>query len=137
MLKVVGIGATLGFLGAVGIYFESEEPYPGYITVAGTLSGVTIAMLITTVVTAQFFLRPMPWMGCHYGPACIGHRIPSERRVDELGCSLRGANRNCDGPYSRSSDPVAPPEGHLSKPIGLRYAKHRDDSWVRLRAWQA
>ena len=51
MLKAAGVGATLGFLGAVGIYFAPEEPYPGYITAAGTLSGVTIALLITTVVT--------------------------------------------------------------------------------------
>ncbi len=51
MLKVAGIGAALGFLGAVGIYYEPEEPYPGYITLAGTLSGVTIALLISTVVT--------------------------------------------------------------------------------------
>ncbi len=53
MVKVVVVGAMLGFLGAVGIYFEPEEPYPGYITLAGTLSGVTIALLITTVVTRQ------------------------------------------------------------------------------------
>ena len=51
ILKVAGIGATLGFLGAVGVYFAPEEPYPGFITMAGTLSGVTIALLITTVVT--------------------------------------------------------------------------------------
>ncbi len=51
MLKIVGVGATLGFLGAVGIYFAPEEPYPGYITLAGTLSGVTIALLIATVIT--------------------------------------------------------------------------------------
>jgi len=51
MLKVVGVGATLGFLGAVGIYFAPEEPFPDYITLAGTLSGVIIALLITTVVT--------------------------------------------------------------------------------------
>ncbi len=51
MLKVAGVGAALGFLGAVGIYFEPQEPYPGYITIAGTLSGVTIALLISTVVT--------------------------------------------------------------------------------------
>ncbi len=50
MLKVACVGATLGFLGAVGIYFAPEEPYPGFITLAGTLSGVTIALLITTVV---------------------------------------------------------------------------------------
>ena len=51
MLRVAGVGATLGFLGAVGIYFAPEEPYPGYITLAGTLSGATIALLISTVVT--------------------------------------------------------------------------------------
>ncbi len=51
MLKVASVGAALGFLGAVGIYFAPEEPYPGYITLAGTLSGVTIALLTTTVVT--------------------------------------------------------------------------------------
>ncbi len=51
MLKVAGVGAALGFLGAVGIYFAPEEPYPGYITLAGTLSGVIIALLIRNVVT--------------------------------------------------------------------------------------
>jgi len=51
MLKIVGVGATLGFLGAVGIYFAPEEPYPGYITVAGTLNGIILALLIATVVT--------------------------------------------------------------------------------------
>ena len=51
MLKVAGAGAALGFLGAVGIYFEPGEPYPGFITLAGTLGGVTIALLITVVVT--------------------------------------------------------------------------------------
>ena len=50
MLKAAGFGATLGFLGAVGIYFAPEEPYPGYITLAGTLIGITIALMITTVV---------------------------------------------------------------------------------------
>ena len=53
MLKVVGVGATLGFLGAIGIYFAPEEPYPGYITLAGTLSGVTLALLITTVIRSH------------------------------------------------------------------------------------
>ena len=50
MLKVGDVGATLGFLGAVGIYFAPEEPYPGYITLAGTLSGVTVALLMTAVI---------------------------------------------------------------------------------------
>ena len=62
MLKVVGVGATLGFLGAVGIYFAPDEPYPGYITLAGTLGGVTIALLITTVVTRNSSLgRCLGW----------------------------------------------------------------------------
>ena len=53
MLKICAVGAAIGFLGAVGIYFEPTEPYPGYITLAGTLFGVTVALLITTVVTRQ------------------------------------------------------------------------------------
>ena len=28
MLKVACVGAALGFLGAIGIYFAPEEPYP-------------------------------------------------------------------------------------------------------------
>ncbi len=62
MLKVAAVGAALGFLGAVGIYFAPEEPYPGYITVAGALSGVIIALLITTVVTRHSSLgRCVGW----------------------------------------------------------------------------
>ncbi len=50
-LTIAAAGAALGFLGAVGIYFAPEEPYPDYITAAGTLSGAMLALLITTVVT--------------------------------------------------------------------------------------
>ncbi len=53
MLKIAAAGATLGFLGAVGIYYAPEEPYPGFITLAGTLFGVTVALLITTVVKSE------------------------------------------------------------------------------------
>ena len=61
-LKIAAAGAALGFLGAVGIYFVPEEPYPGYITVAGTLSGITIALLITTAVTGTTSLfRSICW----------------------------------------------------------------------------
>ena len=51
-MRIAAAGATLGFLGAVGIYFAPEEPYPGYITAAGTLAGITIALLVTTGVTS-------------------------------------------------------------------------------------
>jgi len=44
----------------------------------------------------------------------IGHSFPGEGRVEELGCSLRGANRYRDGRYLRSSDAVALPKGHLT-----------------------
>ncbi len=67
MLKVAAVGAALGFLGAVGIYFEPEEPYPGYITVAGTLSGVIIALLITTVVTRNSSLGQCVGWGAAMG----------------------------------------------------------------------
>lgn len=53
LLRISIVGAVLGFLGAVGIYFEPNEPYPGYITIAGTLNGVTIALLISAVVTRE------------------------------------------------------------------------------------
>ena len=66
-LNIAAAGAALGFLGAVGIYFEPEEPYPGYITVAGTLSGITIAILITTMVTGRTtLLRSIVWGGIIY-----------------------------------------------------------------------
>ena len=55
-------GGALGLYGASGIYRVPEEPYPRYITVAGTLSGITIAWLITTVVTGiTSLLRSIGW----------------------------------------------------------------------------
>ncbi len=66
-LKVAGVGATLGFLGGVGIYFAPEEPYPGYITLAGTLSGVTIALLIKSVVTRNSSLAQCVGWGAAMG----------------------------------------------------------------------
>ncbi len=67
MLKVAVIGAALGFLGAVGIYYAPEEPYPGYITLAGTLSGVTLALLISTVVTRDSSLGKCVLWGATMG----------------------------------------------------------------------
>ena len=63
----------------------------------------------------------MPWMGCRHGPVGLGRPLPSEGRVGELGCSLRGANRYRDGRYSRSSDPVALPEGQLAASCSGRF----------------
>lgn len=42
---VLVIGAALGFLGAVGIYFEPKEPHKPYIVAAGTLRGLLVALL--------------------------------------------------------------------------------------------
>lgn len=42
---VVLVGAALGFLGAVGIYFEPREPHKLQIVAAGTLRGVLVALL--------------------------------------------------------------------------------------------
>ena len=61
-LRIAAAGATLGFLGAAGIYFAPEEPYPGNITAAGTLNGVMIALLITSGVTSTTtVLRSICW----------------------------------------------------------------------------
>ena len=55
-------GAVLGFLGAVGVYFAPGEPYPGFITLAGTFLGVTIALLVATIVThASTVLQSIGW----------------------------------------------------------------------------
>ena len=43
-------GALVGFLGAVGIYFEPAEPYKHWIVLAGTLNGVLTALLITVFI---------------------------------------------------------------------------------------
>ncbi len=67
LLKIAAAGSGLGFLGAVGIYFEPSEPYPGYITAAGTLSGATIALLISTVVTRTSSLLQCLGWGALFG----------------------------------------------------------------------
>jgi len=62
LLKVALAGALLGFLGAVGIYFEPAEPYPGFITIAGTLGGTTIALLASTVISKDTSLaKSLAW----------------------------------------------------------------------------
>ena len=53
-------------------------------------------------------------MGCHHGVVGIGHSLPSERRMDELGCSLRGANMHCDRWFAWSTGPVALPQSDIT-----------------------
>ena len=43
------VGAGLGFLGAVGIYFVPGEPYPGFIVAAGVLNGALAALFIAAL----------------------------------------------------------------------------------------
>ena len=66
-LRIAVAGAIVGFLGAVGIYFEPEEPYKHFIVVAGTLSGVVLALLITAVVDAKTLLLPTLLAGAGLG----------------------------------------------------------------------
>lgn len=44
-LVVIIIGAVLGFLDGVGIFFEPKEPYKWQILCAATLKGVMVALL--------------------------------------------------------------------------------------------
>ena len=70
---IIVVGAGLGFLTAVGVYFDPGELYPGFVTVAGTLLGVTVALLVTTVVTdATTVLQSFAW-GALFGllPALV------------------------------------------------------------------
>ena len=85
-LKIAVAGAALGFLGAVGIYFVPEEPYPGYITVAGTLSGITIALLITTVVTGTTSLFRSICGGCSHHPPCSWPRAAGRAGMPPSSC---------------------------------------------------
>ncbi len=64
---IVVAGAVVGFLGAVGIYFEPDEPYKHFIVAAGTLSGVVIALLIAAVIDAATPLLPTLLAGAGLG----------------------------------------------------------------------
>ena len=66
-LGIVAAGAVVGFLGAVGIYFDPDEPYKDFIVVAGTLSGVVIALLIAAAVDAATPLLPTFLFGAGLG----------------------------------------------------------------------
>ena len=64
---VAALGASLGFLSAVGIYFDPAEPYPGFVTIAGTLHGIVTALLLTTTVTKESTIRQSLIWGMLYG----------------------------------------------------------------------
>ncbi len=66
-LGIVFAGAVVGFLGAVGIYFDPEEPYKHFIVAAGTLSGVVLALLISTVVDSTTAVLPALLAGAGLG----------------------------------------------------------------------
>jgi hypothetical protein len=53
---VVMIGAVMGALGGVGIFFEPREPYKIEILLAATLKGILISLL-----TALSLERRSPW----------------------------------------------------------------------------
>ena len=51
-LTVVVIGAALGVLDGVGIFFEPKEPYKWQILFAATLKGILVALLTAFSVSA-------------------------------------------------------------------------------------
>ena len=65
--RIALAGAIVGFLGAVGIYFDPEEPYKHFIVAAGTLSGVVLALLISAVIDASTPLLPTLLAGAGVG----------------------------------------------------------------------
>src|SRR4051794_12061806 len=52
-ISVVACGAAIGALPALGIYFEPREPHKPFIVAAGTLRGITTALLITTLISRE------------------------------------------------------------------------------------
>ena len=51
--KVVVAGGIIGFLECAGIWFDPNEPYPGFIVAAGTLNGIVMALLIRGLLGAS------------------------------------------------------------------------------------
>lgn len=63
VVVVLLIGAVMGALGGVGIFFEPREPYKVEIFIASTLKGILISLL-----TALSLGRSAPWWhGAGYG----------------------------------------------------------------------
>ena len=46
IFQISAAGAVVGLLGAVGIYWAPEEPYPHFIVASGTLKGILMGLLI-------------------------------------------------------------------------------------------
>ena len=61
------MGAAIGFLTGVGVYWDPAEPYPGFITAAATLSGVVMALLIQPRISATVRVGPAIAIGAWYG----------------------------------------------------------------------
>ena len=65
--KVVGVGALMGALDGVGIFFAPGEPYANEIFLAAMLKGVLVALMISrTLSPAASRLRGL-WVGAVYG----------------------------------------------------------------------
>ena len=66
---VVIIGAVLGALDGVGIFFEPKEPYKWQIFCAATLKGVLVAVLTGLTLTATMRWWSAAGVGILYGLA--------------------------------------------------------------------
>jgi hypothetical protein len=66
-LVVVVIGAVLGALDGVGIFFEPKEPYKWQILFAATLKGVLVALLTGFSLTATTRWPSAMGIGALYG----------------------------------------------------------------------
>jgi hypothetical protein len=66
---VVAIGAAVGALEGVGIFFEPKEPYKWQILVAATLKGVLVALLTGFSLTTTTRWPPAMGIGALYGLA--------------------------------------------------------------------
>ena len=68
-LTIVVIGAVLGALDGVGIFFEPKEPYKWQILCAATLKGVLVALLTGFSLAATTRWWPAMAIGAFYGLA--------------------------------------------------------------------
>ena len=85
---VAALGASIGFVSAVGVYFDPAEPYPGFVTIAGTLHGIVTGLLLTTAVTKQSTVPQSLIWGMLYGLL-----------TGLMGFFAKGAWASWDAPY--------------------------------------
>jgi len=88
LVALLVIGAFLGAIDGVGIFFEPKEPYKWQILAAATLKGILVALLTGSALSATTRWWSAVGMGALYGFA-----------FSLVIYLAKGGPRSCDAPY--------------------------------------